>query len=282
MLGSPRDAQVEGAETVGPAGVYRIMANRKPIVGGNWKMNLHAAEIDALAAGLREGLTEDAVDVVVCPAFPYLSRVIDALADSAISVGAQDVYHESNGAYTGEVSCSMLTDIGATWVLAGHSERRHVLGESDTLINAKTRASLDAGLNVIVCVGEKIEQREAGQTDAVNIAQLHYGLAGVSAEQMNRVVIAYEPVWAIGTGKTATAEDAQLAHQAIRAGLATMYGDEIAAATRIQYGGSAKPGNAAELYGQPDVDGFLVGGASLKAEDFAAIVSAMSEAVAAG
>ncbi len=258
------------------------MADRKPIVGGNWKMNLHSADVQSLIGGMGCGLGEDAVDVVICPAFPYLALAASAVAGGSVQVGAQDVYHASNGAFTGEISCSMLKDVGAAWVLTGHSERRHVIGESDVLINAKTRAALAAGLKVILCVGEKIEQREAGQTNAINIGQLHYGLAGVSAAQMADVVIAYEPVWAIGTGMTATSEDAQSAHRAIRSALSTMYGTEVAEATRIQYGGSVKPANAAELYGQPDIDGFLVGGASLKSEDFTAIVSAAAQAVTAG
>ncbi|MHC4993865.1 MAG: triose-phosphate isomerase [Planctomycetota bacterium] len=168
----------------------------------------------------------------------------------------------------------MLKDLGVGAVLTGHSERRHVIGESDVLINAKTLAALEAGLLTVLCIGEKIEQREAGQTDAINIAQLHYGLAGVTAEQMDNVVIAYEPVWAIGTGKTATTEDAQAAHAAIRGALVGMYGQEVADSVRIQYGGSCKPSNAGELFAQADIDGGLIGGASLKAEDFGAIIAA--------
>ncbi|MDX1564353.1 MAG: triose-phosphate isomerase [Phycisphaeraceae bacterium] len=258
------------------------MADRIPIVGGNWKMNLHRAEAEALSGELTKAIAEEAVEVVVCPAFCYLGQVGSALEGGLLRLGAQDVYHEANGAFTGEISCSMLKDVGVEWVLTGHSERRHVIGENDVLINAKTRAALEAGLKVILCVGEKIEQREAGQTDAINIAQLHYGLAGVAAAQMPNVVIAYEPVWAIGTGKTATAEDAQSAHRAIRSALESMYDANVAQATRIQYGGSVKPANAAELYAQNDVDGFLVGGASLKSEDFSSIVSAAAQAVTTG
>lgn len=253
------------------------MADRKSIVGGNWKMNLHGADVDALVDGLIETIGADAAsEAFVCPAFPYLQRVGDKLraAGSSIVLGAQDFYHEANGAYTGEVSLSMLKDLGVGAVLTGHSERRHVIGETDVLINAKTRAALDAGLITVLCIGEKIEQREAGQTDAINIAQLHYGLAGVTAEQMANIVVAYEPVWAIGTGVTATTEDAQAAHAAIRAALVTMYGQAVADSVRIQYGGSCKPSNAVELFGQPDIDGGLIGGASLKADDFGAIVAA--------
>jgi triosephosphate isomerase len=251
------------------------VSKRKTIVGGNWKMNLHGAEADALTDALIKAVTSDAVQVVICPAFPYLQRVGQKLkaANSPIQLGAQDAYFAANGAFTGEVSLSMLKDLGVTWVLTGHSERRHVLGESDELINRKTRAALAAGLSVILCVGEKLEQREAGQTDFVNIGQTYLGLAGVTAEQMKNVVIAYEPVWAIGTGKTASAADAQSAQAAIRKALASMYGQAIADAVRIQYGGSVKPSNAKELFGQPDVDGGLIGGASLKAEDFLGIIN---------
>ncbi len=253
------------------------MPNRKPAVGGNWKMNLHAADVDALVDGLNEQIgANNTVDTIICPPFVYLQRVAEKLAaaSSNIQLGAQDIYYQANGAYTGEISASMLKDIGVSIVLTGHSERRHVLGESDTLINAKTLAALEAGLDVILCIGEKIEQRQAGQTDAINIAQLHYGLAGVTAEQMQNIIIAYEPVWAIGTGMTATPDDAQSAHDAIRKALAIMYSQDIADAVRIQYGGSCKPGNAAELFAQPDIDGGLIGGASLKTEDFAGIVNA--------
>ena len=251
------------------------MAKRKPFVGGNWKMNLHAAEAEALAAALIDGVG-DGMDVAICPAFPYLAQVGKMLTDagSAIMLGAQDMYIEPNGAFTGEVSCSMLKDVGVQVVLCGHSERRHVIGEGDTLINAKVLAALAADLDVILCVGEKIEQREAKQTNNINAAQTCYGLAGVRREQMAKVTIAYEPVWAIGTGKNATPQDAQEAHVAIRKALAAMYGEDVAQATRIQYGGSVKPANAAELFGQPDIDGGLIGGASLKADDFLAIVAA--------
>jgi triosephosphate isomerase len=250
------------------------MPTRKPVVGGNWKMNLHTDEAKALAKAVVDGVSDHSVDVIVCPAFPYLQLVGAIVKGSPVRLGAQDVYHEADGAFTGEVSAAMLRDVGVQVVLTGHSERRHVIGETDVLINAKTRAALDAELEVILCVGERIEQREAGQTDAVNAAQVYYGLAGVRAEQMANVVIAYEPVWAIGTGKTATTGDAQAAHKAIRATLASMFGEQVAAATRVQYGGSVKPGNAAELFGQPDIDGGLIGGASLKAADFLAIVNA--------
>ncbi len=253
------------------------MAIRRPFTGGNWKMNFNASEAESLRIALINGFDNtDKTDVVICPSFVYLRQIGELLkkAGSPIKLGAQDCYFESNGAFTGEISLAMLKDIGVQVVLTGHSERRHVIGESDVLINAKTRAVLDAGLEVILCVGEKLEQREAGQTDAVNIAQTYYGLAGVTAQQMANVTIAYEPVWAIGTGKTATPDDAQTAHKAIRNALANMYNQKIADATRIQYGGSVKPKNAKELFSQPDIDGGLIGGASLNADDFIAILAA--------
>ncbi len=258
------------------------MTARMPIIGGNWKMNLDRAQAVKLAGALAQRFGHaDRVEVVVFPPFLYLEAVNTALNESsnttasrAIKLGAQDCYDQPNGAFTGEVSVAMLKDIGVETVLTGHSERRHVLGESNELINRKTRAALDAGLDVILCVGEKLEQRDLDQTDAVNAAQTQYGLAGVNREQMQHVTIAYEPVWAIGTGKTATAHDAQAAHLSIRKTLATMFDDQTAQATRIQYGGSVKAANAAQLFAQPDIDGGLIGGASLKADDFLAIVEA--------
>jgi len=251
---------------------------RKPYVGGNWKMNLNARESVELASAVAERSPAQ-VEAVVFPALPYLAQVGKALAgkNSPIKVGAQDFYHQPNGAYTGEVSLTMLKDVGASVVLVGHSERRHVLGETDTLINDKVLAALEAGLDVILCIGEKIKQREADKTDHINTGQLGYGLAGVSDQQMARVTIAYEPVWAIGTGKTATPQDAQNTHEVIRQALCFLYNDDIANAVRIQYGGSCKPSNAAELFTQPDIDGGLIGGASLKPDDFLAILQAAAD-----
>ncbi|MCC7388388.1 MAG: triose-phosphate isomerase [Phycisphaerales bacterium] len=249
--------------------------SRTPFVGGNWKMNTGPESGPALAREVAAGAAEHpGCEVAVFPPFPFLLAVGRALAGSAVKLGAQDCYFEPDGAFTGEVSLGMLKDCGVSVVLTGHSERRHVLGETDALINAKTRAVLAAGLECVLCIGEKLEQREAGQTDAVNERQLRAGLAGVSAEQMARVTIAYEPVWAIGTGKVATTADAQDAHAKCRGVLAAMFGSAVAQATRIQYGGSLKPGNAAELLAQPDIDGGLVGGASLKASDFVPIIAA--------
>ena len=254
------------------------MAERKPTLGGNWKMNLHTTEAKGLAVDLAAQVATDAVDVTVFPGLPYAAMVAGVFCDagSHIKVGAQNFYHQPNGAYTGEVSLSMLKDIGVSVVMVGHSERRHVLGESDVLVNEKVLAGLEAGFEVVLAIGEKLEQREAGQTDAINAGQLGYGLAGVTAAQMSKITVAYEPVWAIGTGKTATPEDAQQAHAAVRAYLRFAYNDAVADAVRIQYGGSMKPTNAADLLAQPDIDGGLIGGASLKAADFAAIVAAAS------
>ncbi len=257
------------------------MSTRRPFIGGNWKMNLHQGEAVDLALALADKITGDSVQIAVFPAFPYLLPVATVLHEKGapIAVGAQDVYTQSNGAFTGEVSLSMLQDCGVSTVLVGHSERRHVIGETDPLINDKVLAALEAGMDVILAVGETIEQREADKTDSINTGQLGYGLAGVSDEQMKRVTIAYEPVWAIGTGKTATPDDAQRAHMVIRQAIAFMFDQAVADGVRIQYGGSMKPGNAAELLAQTDIDGGLIGGASLKADDFAGIIQAAAATV---
>jgi triosephosphate isomerase len=255
------------------------MATRRPIVGGNWKMNLDLASSVELAEDVAAGCASlnEKCDVAIFPAFPYLQAVGRAVGHHDLTVGAQDVYHQPAGAYTGEVSAQMLLDLNVPMVLAGHSERRHVIGEDDELVNAKTRAALDAGLKVILCIGETMEQREAGRTERVNIDQLTRGLKGVHKDQMTAVVIAYEPVWAIGTGLTATPADAEAVHAVIRATLSDLFENSVAEATRIQYGGSVKPNNAAELISQGNIDGFLVGGASLKADDFLAIIRAAAE-----
>ena len=254
------------------------MPDRKPFVGGNWKMNTTMSDAAELTRGVADGVAHHGagVDVAIFPPFPYLLTADAVLRDheSPVMLGAQDVYFEPDGAFTGEVSTGMLLDCGVRVVLAGHSERRHVIGETDEIVNRKVRATLAAGMQCILCVGETLEQREAGQTDAVNDRQIRAGLTEVSAGQFASVTIAYEPVWAIGTGRTATPEDAQDAHKKIRAILAELYGEESAAQTRIQYGGSVKASNAAELFAQPDIDGGLIGGASLKAGDFSSIVAA--------
>jgi triosephosphate isomerase len=212
--------------------------------------------------------------VAVCPPFVYLQAVAKAVGTSNVAVGAQDMYFEPNGAFTGEVSAAMLKDIGCVYCICGHSERRHVIGETDELINKKVAAAVAGGLLPILCVGELLAEREASQTDAVVTRQLKEGLVGLSSEKLSAVTIAYEPVWAIGTGVTATPQQAQEVHELIRNLLAGMYDEQSAQETRILYGGSAKPGNAAELMGQPDIDGLLVGGASLKVDDFLAIIQA--------
>lgn len=251
------------------------MPNRTPFVGGNWKMNTNAREGVALTGALASGMAGTAgVDVAVFPPFVYLREVHGAASGSDILVGAQDAYDQPNGAFTGEISTEMLRDCGVRTVLTGHSERRHVLGESDMIVNTKTRAVLNAGLQCVLCIGETLEQRESGKTDAINEHQTRAGLEGVSKDQLANVVIAYEPVWAIGTGKTATPDDAQNAHANIRELIGQMYDQEAADAIRIIYGGSMKPGNAAELIGMADIDGGLVGGASLKADDFLDIIRA--------
>lgn len=253
------------------------MHERKPFVGGNWKMNTNRTTSADLTRAVVDGLARvEGVEVAVYPPFPYLLSVRSILRDrsSSIRMGAQNVYHRPDGAYTGEISIDMLKDCGATTVLVGHSERRHVMAESDELINAKVRAALEAGLECVLCVGETIEQREAGHTDPVNQRQVRSGLADVPGDWVNRLILAYEPVWAIGTGKTATPDDAQAVHRKLRQLLSGLYGPEIAARTRIIYGGSVKPSNAAELFAQPDIDGGLIGGASLKPEDFVGIVKA--------
>lgn len=253
------------------------MPHRMPFVGGNWKMNTDLASAVELADDVNAGCAEliQHVDVALFPPFPYLLPVGKALGHGGVILGAQDVYHEPDGAFTGEVSVDMLTDLSVNVVLTGHSERRHILGEDDDLVNRKTLAALDGALWVVLCIGETLEQRERGETDAINLRQLRAGLEGVPPEQATRqVIIAYEPVWAIGTGRTATPDDAQAAHRVIRGELASLCGHEAAQMIRIIYGGSVKPSNAAALAAQPDIDGFLVGGASLKADEFIAIVRA--------
>ncbi len=248
---------------------------RTPYIAGNWKMNTDRSSAVELAKGLAGAVGSiEAVDVGLTPPAVYLPAVIEAVAGTSIKVGAQNVFYEDNGAFTGELSTAMLKDVGCDYVILGHSERRHVIGESDELINRKVLKALADGMEVILCVGELLDEREADQTAEVVTRQTKVGLEGVAKADMSRVTIAYEPVWAIGTGKTATPDQAQDVHAMIRKLLGDLYDASVSDATRIQYGGSVKPGNAAELLGQPDVDGALVGGASLKVDDFAAIVKA--------
>ncbi|MEX2187652.1 MAG: triose-phosphate isomerase [Pirellulales bacterium] len=248
---------------------------RRPFIAGNWKMNLNRAESVALAAAVAKGeALASAVDVAVCPPSVYLDAVAQAVRGSSVGVGAQNMYFEAKGAFTGELSAAMLLDVGCRYVILGHSERRHILGEFDELVNKKTHAALAAGLVPIVCVGETLEEREAGRTADLIHAQVEGSLAGITAEQMRGIVIAYEPVWAIGTGKTATPAQAEAVHLDLRKLLAARYNADVADEVVIQYGGSVNAKNAAELLSQPNVDGALVGGASLKAEDFLSIVQA--------
>jgi len=250
---------------------------RRPFVAGNWKMNTDTHTSVDLSKRIATGSSEVAghsVTIAVCPPFTYLQSVTKALSASHIAVGAQDVYFESNGAFTGEISTSMLKDIGCTYILCGHSERRHVIGETDELINKKAAAAIAGGLLPILCIGELLAERDADQTGQVITRQLKSNLAGLSAEKVSAVTIAYEPVWAIGTGRTATPQQAQEAHSFIRELIAQMYDEELAEEIRILYGGSVKPDSAESLMRQNDVDGLLVGGASLKADDFLAIIQA--------
>jgi triosephosphate isomerase (TIM) len=247
---------------------------RKKFIAGNWKMYTSAAGAKALAEGVARGVTDNAVTVAVCPPAPWLTLVADALKGSNVAVGAQNCHPQPEGAYTGEVSPAMLLDAGCRYVIVGHSERRHGLGEPDRFLNLKVKAATAAGLHVIFCVGELLAEREAGQTEDVLWFQLAAGLNGLSAGAVSKLVIAYEPVWAIGTGKVATPDQAQEAHAFIRRRFGTHYGEAAAQALPIAYGGSVKPDNARELLKLPDVDGALVGGASLKPDSFLGIIKA--------
>ena len=248
---------------------------RAKLVAGNWKMYTTAAGARQLAADVVRGLPAGtAARVAVCPPFPWLTVVGEARKGSPVARGAQNCHTERDGAFTGEVSAPMLADAGCRYVIVGHSERRHGLGETDLVLNAKAKAGLAAGLTVIFCVGEQLAEREAGMTESVLDTQLAGGLAGIPEDQLGSLVVAYEPVWAIGTGKVATTDQAQAAHAFIRQKIAALFSEKSADGLLILYGGSVKPDNAAALLGQPDVDGALVGGASLKADQFLAIVAA--------
>jgi len=249
---------------------------RKIFVAGNWKMNTDSAKSVELVKELAQETADlgEKVDVAVYPPFVYLQSVAKALESSDIEVGAQDIYPETSGAFTGEISPLMLKDVGCSCALSGHSERRHVIGENDELIARKVAATIENQLQATLCVGEKLTERQAGETMEVVTRQIKNGLANLDREQFGSVTLAYEPVWAIGTGKTATPEQAQQVHGDIRKLLGEMYGSEVAENMRILYGGSVKPDNAAELLAEPDIDGALVGGASLKASDFLAIIKA--------
>lgn len=246
---------------------------RRPLIAGNWKMNGSNSFAVSLA---REIAAEPAegVDVLICPPFPYLAAVAAAAQGTAVRVGGQNGWHEPPGAFTGEVSMDMLVDVGCTSVLIGHSERRHILKETDALINAKVKSALAAGLQAVLCVGELLDEREANRTSAVLDTQMAGGLAEIDAANLDQIVIAYEPVWAIGTGRTASPAQAQEAHAHLRNWLRSRYNPAAGEGVRILYGGSVKADNALELLQQPDVDGALVGGASLKGASFLPIIRA--------
>jgi triosephosphate isomerase len=246
---------------------------RKVIIAGNWKMNKTAAEGKALVEELKP-LVADITDaeVVVCPTFTSIGAVVEAAKGSNVKVGSQNIHWAESGAFTGEISADMLKEAGVEYVIIGHSERRQYFGETDETVNKRLQAALAAGLIPLVCIGELLEEREGGKTEDVLKTQLTGGLAGISAEDMKKSVIAYEPVWAIGTGKTATPEMAEEAHAFIRKVLADLFDADTAEAVRIQYGGSMKPENSKELVAQADIDGGLIGGASLKAASFAELI----------
>ncbi len=246
---------------------------RKIIIAGNWKMYKTLKDGQELVVSLRRELFQiENVEIVVCPPYTLIAYLADALETSNIALGAQDVYWQEEGAFTGEVSPVMLKDAGCLYVIIGHSERRQYFGETNETVNKKIKAALKIGLAPIVCVGEVLKEREEGKTFKVLEDHIQNGLLGLNEEEAQKIIIAYEPVWAIGTGKTATAAQAQEAHKYIRELLKKMFGQEVADGIRIQYGGSVKPENAAELISQPDVDGALVGGASLKADSFVQII----------
>jgi len=246
---------------------------KRYLIAGNWKMNKTTGEAIELAQKLVESLKDvNDRDILICPPFTALYSVYQVIKGTNIKLGAQDVFYENSGAFTGEISPIMLKDVGCEYVIIGHSERRHIIGETDELINKKIKAAINNGLKTILCVGELLEEREAGKTLEVVKTQLEKGLNGVSKEEMKNIVIAYEPVWAIGTGKTAKPEDAQEVHAYIRELLSKLYSKEIADETIIQYGGSVKASNIDSLMAMPDIDGALVGGASLIAEEFTRIV----------
>ena len=247
--------------------------DRKLIIAGNWKMNKTVAEALDLVNGLKRELANvKEVDLVVCPPFTALSEVSKAILDSNLRLGAQNMSEHAVGAYTGEIAAVMLKEFSVRYVILGHSERRQYQKESNELIARKALAAHTAALKPIVCIGESLEEREMGRTEAVLESQLNGSLAGLGSEQVEETILAYEPIWAIGTGRNATSEQAQSTHAFIRRTLAAKFGDAVARRVRIQYGGSVKPQNARELMSQPDVDGALVGGASLEVRSFSDIV----------
>ena len=248
---------------------------RKPVIAGNWKMFKTVEEAhDFWNAASSATIDASKVDAVICAPFLQLPALVEAAKGSSIHIGAQNMHQEKEGAFTGEISGDMLKDIGVTHVVIGHSERRQYFNETDETVNLKTKAALDLGLTPIVCVGESLEQREAGETETVVSKQVAEAFEGLTESEVEKTVVAYEPIWAIGTGKTATADDANQVCQAIRETLLDLHGEEAANATRILYGGSVKPANIEELLGKDDIDGALVGGASLEADSFLQLVEA--------
>ncbi|MBO7448328.1 triose-phosphate isomerase [bacterium] len=246
---------------------------RTPVIAGNWKMNKTVAEAVALASEIKEKVAGvENVKIIVCPVFTAVKSVADVLKGTNVKVGAQDMYWETSGAYTGEVSGEMLLEAGAEYVIIGHSERRQYFGETNETVNKKLKKALSIGLKPIVCIGETLADRESGATEAVVEKQVREGFVGLTAEEMKGTIIAYEPVWAIGTGKTATAEQAEAVHAFVRNLVSQLWDKETADAVVIQYGGSMKPENVASLLAQPDIDGGLIGGAALKADSFEKLV----------
>ena len=249
-------------------------AVRKAVIAGNWKMNKTPAEAKELITAIAPLVKDAGCDVVACVPYVDIATAIEAAKGTNIKIGAENCHWAVSGAFTGEISAEMLKACGVEYVITGHSERRTYFGDTDVTVQKRTRAALDAGLTVIVCVGEYLEQREQGITDELVAMQTKIALGGVTEEELKRIIIAYEPVWAIGTGKTATAEQAQEVCAIIRGVVAKLYNKAAADALTIQYGGSMKPANAKELLGKEDVDGGLIGGAALVAKDFAAIIDA--------
>ena len=246
---------------------------RTPVIAGNWKMNKTVAEAVALASEIKEKVAGvENVKIIVCPVFTAVKSVADVLKGTNVKVGAQDMYWETSGAFTGEVSGEMLLEAGAEYVIIGHSERRQYFGETNETVNKKLKKALSIGLKPIVCIGETLADRESGNTEAVVEKQVREGFVGLTAEEMKGTIIAYEPVWAIGTGKTATAEQAEAVHAFVRNLVSQLWDKETADAVVIQYGGSMKPENVASLLAQPDIDGGLIGGAALKADSFEKLV----------
>ena len=250
---------------------------RPAVIAGNWKMNNTPTEAGLLLEALIPGVHDADCEVVVCVPFTDLKTAVDKCAGTNLHVGAQNVHFEKSGAFTGEISADMLVDLGVEYVVIGHSERRQYFAETDETVNKRTKAALAAGLKPIICVGESLDQREQGVTEELVRMQVKIALGGVSAEELKNVVIAYEPIWAIGTGRTATADQAQEVCAAIRKVVGELYGEDAAKGLTVQYGGSMNAGNAAELLSKPDVDGGLIGGASLKADQFAIIVAAATK-----